>query len=105
MTDISSNSSLEFTDSSLRQDSSRRIPVFALGMSLSTFLVVTYVVCLIFDLWFPQFAMNEVWSPLLPGFVWLSWSSFFLGFAETALYGWYIAIVFGSLHNFFIRRY
>ncbi len=81
------------------------IPIFALGMSLSTFFIVTYVLCIVFDLWFPEFAMNPVWSPLLPGFTWLTWSSFFLGLAEATSYGWYIALVFGPLHNFFISRY
>jgi hypothetical protein len=60
-----------------------RIPVAALGLSLSAFLVVSYVLCVLFDLWFPAQAMNPVWSPLLPGFTWLTWPSFFLGLVET----------------------
>ena len=82
-----------------------RLPVFALGLSLSTFLVVTYVLCTVFDLWFPQYAMNPIWSPLLPGYVWLSWPSFFLGLVEVTSYGWYVALVYGPIHNFFIGRY
>jgi len=82
-----------------------RIPVLALGMSLGVFLDVTYVLCIVFDLWFPQFAMNSVWVPLLPGFVWLNWPSFFLGLAEFFAYGWYVALVFGSLYNFFATRF
>jgi len=78
-----------------------RLPVLALGMSLSAFFVVTYVLCTVFDLWFPDYAMNSIWSPLLPGFTWLTWSSFFLGLIETTSYGWYIALVFGPLYNFF----
>jgi len=82
-----------------------QLPVLALGMSLSSFFVVTYILCIVFDLWFPEFAMNPVWSPLLPGFTWLTWPSFFLGLIETTSYGWYIALVFGPLHNFFIGRF
>ncbi len=51
------------------------IPVIALGLSLSAFLVVSYVLCVLFDLWLPAQAMNPVWSPLLPGFTWLTWPS------------------------------
>jgi len=82
-----------------------RIPVFALGMSLGTFLAVTYVLCIVFDLWFPELAMNPAWSPLLPGFIWLTWPSFFLGLAESFSYGWYVALIFGPLHNYFTARF
>lgn len=82
-----------------------RIPVAGLGLSLSAFLVVTYVLCVLFDLWFPAQAMNPVWSPLLPGFTWLSWPSFFIGLLETFAYGWYVALVFGPLYNFFAARF
>lgn len=82
-----------------------RLPVIALGMSLGSFLGISYVACVLFDLWFPALAMNAIWSPLLPGFSWLSWSSFFIGLIETFAYGWYVALVFGPLFNFFSRRF
>jgi len=82
-----------------------RIPVMPLGMSLGVLLAVTFVLCVLFDLWFPGQAMNQAWSSLLPGFTWISWSSFFLGLAETFAYGWYIALIFGPLYNFLSRRY
>lgn len=81
-----------------------RIPVLALGISLSVFLALTYVICVIFDLWFPEHAMYRVWAPLLPGFTWISWPSFLLGLVETFGYGWYVALVFGPLFNFFAAR-
>ncbi len=83
----------------------RRIPVAALGMSLGLFLSITYVLCVLFDLWFPDLAMNRLWAPLLPGFTWLSWPSFFLGLAETFAYGWYVAVIFAPLYNFFAGRF
>ncbi|MFV2091700.1 MAG: DUF5676 family membrane protein [Hyphomicrobiales bacterium] len=82
-----------------------RIPVVPLGMSLGVLLAVTFVLCVLFDLWFPGQAMNQAWSSLLPGFTWISWSSFFLGLAETFLYGWYIALIFAPLYNLLSRKY
>jgi hypothetical protein len=82
-----------------------RVPVVALGMSLGIFFVLTFVLCVLFDLWFPALAMNSVWAPLLPGFTWISWGSFLLGFIESFAYGWYIALVFGPIYNFFIGRF
>jgi hypothetical protein len=80
------------------------IPIVALGMSLGSFLALTFVFCVLFDLWLPDQAMNVVWAPLLPGFTWISWPSFFLGLIESFAYGWYVALVFGSLYNFFAAR-
>jgi hypothetical protein len=82
-----------------------RIPVVALGTSLGLFFALTFVLCVLFDLWFPALAMNPVWAPMLPGFTWISWTSFFLGLIEAVAYGWYIALVFGPLYNFFVRRF
>lgn len=81
-----------------------QIPVLALGTSLGLFLAITYVLCVLFDLWFPALAMNRVWAPLLPGFTWLAWPTFFLGLVEAFAYGWYVAVVFGPLYNFFAAR-
>lgn len=81
-----------------------RIPVAALGMSLGSFFVVTFVLCVLFDLWFPDLAMNAAWAPLLPGFVWISWTSFALGLVESFAFGWYVALVFAPLYNFFATR-
>lgn len=83
---------------------SPRIPVFALGMSLGLFLAVTFTLCVGFDLLFPGQAMYQTWLRLLPGFTWLSWSTFFLGLAESFAYGWYVALIFGPLYNFFAGR-
>ena len=83
---------------------SARLPVFALGMSLGLFLGITFILCVGFDLLFPDHAMYRVWQPLLPGFTWLTWPSFFLGLVESAAYGWYVALVFGPLYNFFASR-
>ena len=89
----------------LATQATSRIPVFALGMSLGLFLAFTFVICVLFDLWFPEMAMYKSWAPLLPGFTWLTWSSFFLGLVETFSYGWYVALVFGPLYNFFAVKF
>jgi hypothetical protein len=49
--------------------------------------------------------MYPVWAKLLPGFTWLTWPSFFLGLVESFAYGWYVALIFGPLFNFFASRF
>jgi len=63
--------------------------------------VATYVLCILFDLVFPQWAMHELWEILLPGFTWISWGSFFIGLAGVIVYGLYVAAVFVPVYNYF----
>lgn len=84
----------------------RTIPVFALGMSLSLFLVISYVLCVIGYLVFPGLPINHAALTIfLPGFELLSWPTFLLGLVESFAYGWYVALIFGPLYNFFATRW
>ena len=74
------------------------------GLTTGSFLVISYLLCVAYDLAFDQ-RMYEVWLKLLPGFTWLTWPSFFLGLVETFLYGIYIGLIFAPLYNFFTDRF
>ena len=80
------------------------LPILPLGWALSLFLALTYLVCIGFDLIFPEYAMYETWSGLLPGFVWLTPAGFAIGLAESFVYGWYGALIFGGLFNAIAAR-
>lgn len=82
----------------------RGISMVAVGHATGLFLAITFALCVAFDLLFPAHAMFEVWRKLLPGFEWLSWRSFFLGLAESYGYGWYFALIWVPLYNFFALR-
>jgi hypothetical protein len=43
-------------------------------------------------------------SSLSPGFTWITWPSFFLGLLWSFICGWYVAVVFAPLFNFFAAR-
>jgi 2TM family of unknown function (DUF5676) len=70
------------------------------ALAMGSFLALTYVFCVAYDLAFNQH-MYEVWLKLLPGFTWISWPSFLLGLGESFLYGIYFGLVFVPLYNFF----
>ena len=74
------------------------------GLAMGSFLAITYVFCVGYDLAFDQ-RMYEVWLKLLPGFTWLTLGSFFLGMVESFLYGIYFGLVFAPLYNFFQGRH
>jgi hypothetical protein len=76
----------------------------AFGHATSLFLAMTFVLCVCFDLVFPQVAMYRSWQALLPGFTWISWSSFLLGLVESYGYGWYFALIWVPLYNVFNAR-
>ena len=44
-------------------------------------------------------AMYPSWQSLLPGFTWISWSSFLLGLVESNGYGWSAALIWVPLYN------
>ena len=81
-----------------------RISLFAFGHATSLLLALSFIICVSFDLIFPEHAMYEVWYKLLPGFEWISWKSFFLGLIESYGYGWFIALIWVPLYNFFISK-
>ena len=75
-----------------------------LGLSLSTFFAISYVICIMGYLFMPDFPVrHEALSIFLPGFKLLSWQSYFLGLIESFAWGWYIAAVFALLYNLFGR--
>lgn len=82
-----------------------RLPIVVFGLSLGLFLTISYVLCVGYDLLFPGQAMYQSWLRLLPGFTWLTWQSFALGLIESFVYGWYVALIFCPLFNFFAARF
>ncbi len=79
------------------------ISLTAVGHASSLFLAMTFILCVIFDLLFPDAAMYRSWQALLPGFKWLSWGSFFLGLIESYGYGWYFALIWVPIYNLSIH--
>src|ERR1044071_9883988 len=81
------------------------IPIIALGQALGAFFIVSYTICILGYLLFPGFPVqHESLAIFLPGYTLLNWHTFFLGLIESFAWGWYIAIVFGAIYNFFLRR-
>ncbi len=75
------------------------ISVVAVGHASSIFLVVSYLLCISFDLLFPGYAMYTVWQGLLPGFEWLTLRGFLVGLLETWAYGWFFAVIWVPIYN------
>ncbi len=80
------------------------VSLTAFGHATSLFLAITFTLCVGFDLVFPQVAMYRNWQALLPGFTWISWSSFLLGLVESYGYGWYVTLIWVPLYNVFAAR-
>lgn len=83
----------------------RTVPVATLGMSLSLFFAASFVLCVLGYLVMPGLPVkHEALAIFLPGFELLTWQGFAIGLAESYAWGWYIALVFGSIYNFFAVR-
>jgi 2TM family of unknown function (DUF5676) len=83
----------------------RTIPVVSFELSLSAFFAISFTLCVLGYLFLPDLPVaHGILMILLPGFILLSWPRFFLGLAESLAWGWYIALVFGLLYNYFVAR-
>lgn len=95
------NSGVKFSGRSLP-----RIPVWALGISLSVFLVLTYVLCALFLALFPDVPVSHSFLGLfLPWLEPVTWYSLVTGLIEALVDGWYVALVFGTLYNVVVARF
>jgi hypothetical protein len=82
----------------------RRIPVVALGYSLSVFAMLIYSLCVALMFVIPDQGLHRAWLQFLPYFQGLNWSSYLIGLSEVFVYSWYIALVFPPIYNFCAAR-
>ncbi len=88
-----------------QETDNRPISIVTLGEALSVFFMFSFTICIIGYLLFPFMPVkHESLGIFLPGFTLLSWQTFFLGLIESAIWGWYIAVAFGAIYNFFLHR-
>ncbi len=84
----------------------RVIPVVALGCALSVSFALSFVLCVLGYYLAPSLpVLHGALAIPLPGFEFGSWPRFLLGLAESIGWGWYIALIFGPLYNFFAARF
>lgn len=82
----------------------RKIRPRPVAWALGSFLAISFVLCVLWDLILPNgWEMYPYWQGFLPGFRWISWTNFFLGFFESFLYGFYVSYVFIPLYNLFAK--
>ena len=81
------------------------IPVIAFGWSLSLSFAISFVLCVLGYFILPSLPVaHGALAIVLPGFQLESWPRICLGLAESFAWGWYIALIFGPLYNFFAAR-
>ena len=74
--------------------------------ALATAVSISYLVCVAWGLATPEsLHMHTFLEAALPGFKWLSWQSFLLGWVESFLFGAYAGLLYAPIYNFFNRRW
>jgi hypothetical protein len=74
-----------------------------LGLSLSTFLAISYLACLALALIVPDRGLHGVWLQFLAGFSW-TMQGIAIGLAESIVYGFVAGVVFAPIYNFYNAR-
>lgn len=82
------------------------------GWTLSTFLLITYLLCAGLRLTMPTYypmhqawgQMHAGWAPMMQGYGWLSLPGFLGGAVASFAFGWYAAALLVPLYNYFNGR-
>ena len=80
----------------------QRIRLIPLGLSLSTFLAVSFLLCALGNLIGRE--SIHLLSVLYPGVDWTQPEPLVAGVVWAIATGWYVALVFGTLYNLFSGR-
>lgn len=83
----------------------RSLSMVPIGFTLSVFFAVTFILCLVAALVLPTQGMEMAFEAIFPGFVWLTAPSVIVGLFWAVFYGWYIAVLFVPIRNYFFRRF
>lgn len=82
-----------------------RLSIGVVGITVSSFFVITYATCIAGYILLPSIPItHSALALFLPGFTRLDWNTIFIGLAGSILWGWYIAVVFCPLYNFYARQ-
>jgi len=80
-----------------------RLTIRGTGLALGLFFAVTFSLCILWGTLLPRLHARGVpiLEGILPGFTWLTPGSILLGLVEVFLYGFYVALIFVPLFNYF----
>lgn len=81
-----------------------RISLAALGISLSSFFALTYVVCFLLALLLPAPVLSA-WLTLSGATAVPDWWGLAEGLVFSVVCGWYVALVFGTIYNYFAAKF
>jgi len=88
------------------RDGKETVNVRVVASSLATFSVVSYVLYVLYGAIVPkEFHLAQFLEAVLPGFKWLTVSSFFVGLIESFVYGVYAGLIFTPIYNFHQRKW
>lgn len=83
-----------------------RLNIKVVTWSLAVFTEVSFLICILYGLIVPETVhMTQFLEIVLPGFRWLTATSFLIGALESFLYGAYVGLVFTPIYNFFQQRW
>lgn len=86
-----------------RQARRQGVPIVPLGLALSIFCALTFVLCAVAAL-IPGLRDIHILQALYPAFDWTRPELIAIGAIGAFACGWYIALVAGGLYNFFAAR-
>lgn len=81
------------------------LPLWPIAWTLATFAAVIFAFDVLLGVLFPDWwMMQKIYEVLMPGFTFISWGTFLLGLLEAFVGGFWVAVLFVPIYNYFARR-
>ncbi len=78
----------------------RSLPYLPAMFAACMLFMVLYVLCVLLWAFFPDLAGHAILAAVFPQFRLLDMPNFFYGMIMSAMYGWFVAVVFVFFYNF-----
>jgi len=82
----------------------KALPLWPIAWTLGTFAAAIFAFDILLGVLFPDWwVMQKIYEVLMPGFKFISWGAFFLGLLQAFVGGFWVAVLFVPIYNFFAR--
>lgn len=83
----------------------KTLPFWPIAWTLAIFATVIFAFDMLLGVLYPDWwMMQKIYEFLMPGFTFISWGTFFLGLFESFVGGFWLAVLFVPIYNYFARR-
>lgn len=82
-----------------------RLNIKVVSLSLALVFAIVFIICFIWDILIPRYAMIPAGTVWLPGYTGINFVGFIIGLVETFLYGLGLGALYVWIHNWLSKKF